>query len=94
MPLYCYVGRDGSEGRARRPGARPRHLSHLERLDVRFAGPLLDADGAPCGSLIVFEAASFAEASRLANADPYLEAGVFERVEVFETKQVLPAGAP
>ena len=30
------------------------------------------------------------EAKRFAESDPYLAHGVFERVDVFETKQVLP----
>lgn len=91
MPLYCYVGRDGRDGGARRPAARPEHLAHVAKLSVRYAGPLLDAAGTPRGSLIVFEAASFEEAQRLAHADPYIALGVFERVEVYETKQAAPA---
>ena len=95
MPLYCYLGQDGPDSLAKRPDARPAHLAHLEPLAqagrVRFAGPLLDDQGNPCGSLIVLEAEDYAEASRIAQADPYLERGVFERVDVYETKQVFPA---
>ena len=93
MPLYCYVGHDGADGAARRPEARPRHVDHLARLDVRFAGPLLDDEGRPRGSLIVFEAAGFDEARRIAHADPYLALGVFDRIDVYVTQQVLPAPA-
>jgi uncharacterized protein YciI len=95
MPLFCYVGHDGPEGLARRPDVRPRHLAHLDPLAgagrVRYAGPLLDDRGDPRGSLIVFEAADLAEARRIAESDPYLTEGVFERVDVYETRQVLPA---
>ncbi|MEE3329987.1 MAG: YciI family protein [Myxococcota bacterium] len=91
MPLFCYVGHDGPAGLEKRPEARPKHLAHAEKLAARFVGPLLDDTGAPCGSLFVFEADDFETARRIANADPYVELGVFERVEVFETKQVLPA---
>ena len=91
MPLFCYVGYDGPDGLEKRPEARPKHLAHAEKLAARFVGPLLDDASSPCGSLCVFEADDFETARRIANADPYLELGVFERVEVFETKQVFPA---
>ena len=93
MPLFCYVGYDGPDGLAKRPDARPKHLAHAEALDARFVGPLIDANGDPCGSLFVFSADDFDAARAIANADPYLELGVFERVEVFETKQVFPSDA-
>ena len=94
MGLYLYIGRDGAHGAERRPDARPKHLAHLEPLDdagrIRFAGPLLDDDEKPCGSLIVFEAENLAEARRIAESDPYLTEGVFDAVEVFATKGVFP----
>ena len=92
MPLFCYVGYDGPDGLAKRPDARPQHLAHAKKLDARFVGPLLNDSGEPCGSLFVFEASDFESARAIAGADPYLELGVFERIEVFETKQVFPAG--
>jgi len=94
MSLFCYVGHDGPEGAARRPDARPAHLEYLAPLNaagrVRYAGPLFDEQGAPRGSLIVFEAADYAEARGIAEGDPYLARGVFERIDVFATTQVLP----
>ncbi len=95
MPLFIYVGHDGAQGLRRRPEARPKHLEHLRGLSeqgrVRFAGPLLDELGDPRGSLILFEAPDLAAAKQIAETDPYLTLGVFERVEVHATKQVLPA---
>ena len=95
MGLFVYVGHDGPNAPERRPAVRPRHLAHLEPLEaagrIRFAGPLLDAEGAPRGSLIVFEAADLAEARSIAEGDPYLGEGVFERVVVHETRQVFPS---
>jgi uncharacterized protein YciI len=95
MPLFCYVGHDGPEGLAKRPDVRPQHLAHMEPLAeagrILYAGPLLDEHGSPRGSLIVFDAVDYAEARRIAESDPYLEQGVFERVDVFETRQVFPA---
>lgn len=99
MALFIYIGRNGPEGAEKRPGARPHHLDHLRRLDeagrIRFAGPLKNDQGDPCGSLIVLEAEDLAEARSVAESDPYFSAGVFESVEVFESLQVFPeAEAP
>ena len=73
---------------------RERHLAHLQDLadsgKVRFAGPLFDDAGDPCGSLIVFEADDLESARALAESDPYLVEGVFDRVEVNATRAVLP----
>lgn len=95
MPWFVYTGFDGPRGPELRPSVRPRHLAHLEGLDragrIRFAGPLLGEDGRPRGSLVLFEADDWAAARGVAEGDPYLVEGVFERVEVRETKQVLPA---
>lgn len=95
MPLYVYRGRDGERAPSLRKRHRPEHLAHLEPLAaagrIRFAGPVLDADGRPRGSLVVFEAESLEAARALAESDPYHRHGVFAEVEVFETRQVLPA---
>ncbi len=95
MPLFTYRGTDSQRGLELRKLHRQKHLAHLEGHDaagrIVFAGPLIDAQGQPCGSLIVIEAADLAEARGIAESDPYLLEGIFEKVEVFETKQVFPA---
>ena len=94
MPLFTYRGSDGPRGLALRKTVRERHLAHLRRLAdagrVRFGGPLIDADGNPCGSLVILEADDLASARQIAESDPYLLEGVFEKVEVLETRGVLP----
>ena len=94
MPLYAIIGRDGPEGAAKRPGVRDAHLANLRPLAeagrTRFAGPLRDEAGAPCGSVIVIEADDLAAARAFAESDPYVTEGVFAKVEVFETMQVFP----
>lgn len=92
MPLFTYRGSDGPRGLERRPSVRERHLAHLRALGdrVRFGGPLMDDAGQPCGSLVIFEADDLAAARRVAESDPYRVEGVFDRVEVHETRAVLP----
>ena len=65
---------------------RPDHVAFLEGLNaegkLNFAGPFLDADGKPNGSLVVVEAPDLAGAQALSAADPYAKAGLFESVEI------------
>jgi uncharacterized protein YciI len=93
MPLFVLIGRDGPGAPERRKRHRPAHLENLRPLAragrVRFAGPLLE-DGAPAGSLVVFEAPDLAAARALAASDPYVVHGVFTSYEVSETRDVLP----
>lgn len=95
MALFVLIGRDGPRGAALRPQHRPAHLARLQPLadagQVVHAGPLLDDAGAPCGSLVVFEAPDLASARRFAAGDPYAVEGVFASWEVLETKPVFPA---
>ncbi|UFW63804.1 YciI family protein [Rhizobium laguerreae] len=69
-----------------RMDTRPTHIEHLIKLNaegtLKIAGPFLDDDGKPCGSLIIVEAESKEAARALANADPYAKAGLFESVDV------------
>ena len=95
MPLFVYQGRDSERGLELRKQVREKHLAHISALDragrIRFAGPLIDAEQNPCGSVIVLEAESLAAAREIAENDPYLLEGVFSGVEVFGTKAVFPA---
>jgi uncharacterized protein YciI len=91
---FVWIGRDGPGGPEARKRERPAHLERLRALDragrIRFAGPLLDAEGEPRGSVIVFEARDLAAARAFAAGDPYATGGVFAGFEVFETRQVFP----
>ena len=94
MPFFAMIGHDGPRGAELRKVHRQAHLDRLEPLSsdgrVLHAGPLLDDDGNPVGSLVVFEAPDLAAARSQAQGDPYVVEGVFERLEVFETRVVFP----
>lgn len=94
MPTFVLIGHDGPRGTELRAEHRPAHLAALEILDgqgrIRHAGPLIDAGGSPCGSVVIFEAASLEEARAIVADDPYVQQGVFERSEVYETRAVFP----
>lgn len=97
---YAIISQDVENSLKLRAGARLRHLARLTTLvnegRLLIAGPhpavdALDPGAAGfTGSLIVAEFASLAEAQEWADADPYIEAGVFERVVVKPFKRVLP----
>ncbi|MGY0504196.1 YciI family protein [Luteimonas sp. e5] len=97
---YLIEGFDGEDALARRAEHRPAHLARLQQLldDGRLllAGPCpaIDAeDPGPAGysgSVIVAEFESLDAARRWADADPYLAAGVYARVEVRPFRKVLP----
>jgi uncharacterized protein YciI len=95
VALFVMIGRDGPRGAELRKRVRPAHLAHIEPLaeagQIVYGGPLLDADGAPNGSVIVFEADDLAAARATAARDPYVALGVFESHEVIETRRVFPA---
>jgi uncharacterized protein YciI len=65
---------------------RPTHVEYLNKLNaegtLKFAGPFLDGDGKPCGSLVAVEAADLAAAKDIAANDPFSKAGLFESVTV------------
>lgn len=69
-----------------RMDTRPDHLDWLNGLNaegkLKLAGPSLDADGKPMGSLVVIVADNADEAKAMADADPYAKAGLFESVDI------------
>ena len=76
-----------------RAATREAHLGYLRAAGaaLKLAGPMLDEQGRPIGSLLVVEAADEAGAQAFADEDPYAKAGLFERVEIRPFKTVLGA---
>lgn len=98
--LYAIISEDNENSLPKRLSARPEHLARLEKLKEQgrliLAGPhpALDTetpgDAGFTGSLIVAEFASLEEAQAWADGDPYIEAGVYQKVSVKPFKRVLP----
>ena len=69
---------------------RAAHLAHIQATGVvEMAGPLLDANGEMCGSLIVLSVETLGDAQAWAAADPYALAGLFEKTTLIEWKKVI-----
>jgi hypothetical protein len=98
--LYAIISEDINESLSLRMQARPAHLERLQTLKAEgrliLAGPhpAIDSetpgDDGFTGSLVVAEFANLAAAQAWADADPYVEAGVYANVKVKPFKKVLP----
>ncbi|WP_417534592.1 YciI family protein [Marinobacterium stanieri] len=97
---YAIMAEDAPGTHDKRMAARPDHLARLEELKQQgrllIAGPhpAIDSeDPGPAGftgSLVVAEFASLEDAKAWADADPYISAGVYQKVTVKPYKKVLP----
>jgi uncharacterized protein YciI len=98
--LYAIISEDRDSSLADRMLARPAHLQRLQALKdegrLLLAGPhpAIDSpdpgDAGFSGSLIVAEFPSLDEATAWADDDPYVAAGVYEKVIVKPFRKVLP----
>lgn len=98
--LYAIISEDVNDSLGKRLSARPAHLDRLKEL--QDAGRLLLAGPHPAidsenpgeagftGSLIVAEFDTLLAAQQWADADPYIDAGVYAKVTVKPFKKVLP----
>lgn len=88
---YALICLDKPNALQTRVENRAAHLEHIKSSGVvEQAGPFIDAAGQMCGSLIVLEVGSKAEAEAWAAADPYGKAGLFQSVMIQEWKRVIP----
>ncbi|MCM2562012.1 YciI family protein [Lutimaribacter sp. EGI FJ00015] len=89
--LIALIARDKPGALETRLANREAHLAYADSVPItlKFGGPLLDEGGNMCGSLLIMEVDSMAEAQEFARNDPYAKAGLFESVELLEWKQVI-----
>jgi uncharacterized protein YciI len=98
---YAIIAEDRDDSLEQRLKARENHLARLKLLQdegrLLLAGPhpMIDSEepgpAGFSGSLIVAEFDSLENAKNWADEDPYIEAGVYARVQVKPFKKVLPA---
>jgi len=97
---YVIEGYDGADVLAARMAVRGAHLARLTAL--RDEGRLLLAGPCPAidsedpgpagfsGSVVIAQFDSLAQAQAWADADPYVDAGVYTRMQVRPFRKVLP----
>ena len=97
---YAIISEDHENSLENRLSARPAHVARLKELAatgrVLIAGPHPAVDSEDpgsagfTGSLVVVEFPSLQAAEEWADADPYIEAGVYKKVVVKPFNRVLP----
>jgi uncharacterized protein YciI len=84
--LFVFTGTDKPGSLDLRVSTRPDHVEFLMGLvaegTVKLAGPFVDAEGKPCGSMVVLEAESAETATAILARDPYAIAGLFGSTEI------------
>lgn len=92
--LFAIIAEDKPGALELRLATRPTHLEYLDSQVEKLvqAGPVLDAEGKPCGSVLIVEAEDQAAAEAFAAADPYAQAGLFARTTIRPFRQVYAGG--
>ncbi|HEY5817549.1 MAG TPA: YciI-like protein [Mesorhizobium sp.] len=84
--LFAVLCKDKTGQLQLRLDTRPDHVAFLNDLNakgvLKFAGPFLDGDGKPNGSLVVIEAGDIDAARAIAGGDPFAKVGLFETVDI------------
>lgn len=98
--LYAFISQDVENSLEKRLSVREQHIARLNalkdegRLIIAGPHPAIDSsdpgDAGFTGSLIVAEFESLSAAQAWADDDPYIDAGVYEKVIVKPFKLVLP----
>jgi uncharacterized protein YciI len=84
MALFVVTAADRPGSLDLRTAERPAHRAYLaeQAAILKIAGPLLDDEGAMCGSLFIVDVADRAAAEAFSAGDPFSKIGLFERVEI------------
>jgi len=98
--LYAFISQDVENSLEKRLSVRDQHVARLNELKdegrLIIAGPHPAIDSPTremrgfTGSLIVAEFESLSAAQAWADSDPYIDAGVYEKVIVKPFKMVFP----
>ena len=82
--LFSLVALDKPGQLQTRLDNRPQHVEFLKGLGktLKLAGPFLDSDGKPNGSLVIVEAEDIEKARAIFAGDPYAKAGLFASTDV------------
>ena len=88
MATFVLMCLDKPEALDLRMATRERHLAWVQsRLsDIKIAGPMFDDAGQMAGSMFILDVADKAAAEAFNAADPYTQAGLWQRVELKAVK--------
>lgn len=91
---YLINAYDGENMLEKRMEVRSKHLENIDRLGkhVVFAGGRLNDDGKPVGSVMIMEFETRGELDEYLQTEPYIEAKVWDRVDVEPFNVVILGG--
>ena len=91
---FIVIGKDGGDGR-RRLEERAAHLEYVSAFQdaIVYAGPLLE-DGRMIGSIFVFDVPDRAALDAYLGQDPYFTRPIFETIEIYESRWMVPEREP
>ncbi|QAY79272.1 YciI family protein [Sphingosinicella sp. BN140058] len=91
---FVVIGKDKGAGEARLQH-RAAHLEFVadEQNKIVYAGPLIE-QGRMIGSLFVFDVPDRGTLDTYLAADPYFVGGIFETVEIYESRKMVPEQTP
>jgi uncharacterized protein YciI len=92
--LFVVIGKDKGTGELRRE-ERPGHLDFVADRQhlIHYAGPLIEA-GRMVGSLFVFDVPDRAALDAYLSEDPYFTRPIFESIEIYESRRMVPEPTP
>jgi uncharacterized protein YciI len=87
---FVVIARDKGDGTLRRQH-RAAHLEYVagQQDKLVYGGPLIE-DGRMIGSLFVFALETRAELDEYCALDPYFTAPIFETIEIFKSRWMVP----
>ena len=91
---FVVIGKDKGNGELRGE-ERPAHLEYVEgRQDlIVYAGPLIE-QGRMIGSIFIFDVRDRAALDSYLAGDPYFTRPIFESIEIYESRWMVPEREP
>lgn len=91
MPLFALFCVDKPNALPLRMETREAHLAYVRGFAdrMKLGGPMLNEAGEMAGSIIFLEADDIEAARAFSAGDPYVQAGLFERVDITEFRATL-----
>ena len=91
---FVVIGKDKGQGEFRLK-ARAAHLDYVSGRQqlIIYAGPLIEG-GRMIGSVFIFEVRDRAELDHYLAGDPYFRDAIFETVEIYESRRMVPEREP
>lgn len=91
---FIVIGKDQGAGELRRQ-ERGAHLDYVAERQgiITYAGPLIEG-GQMVGSLFIFDVPDRAALDAYLAQDPYFTRPIFETIEIYESRRMVPEPTP